>query len=136
MTLVYSKTRVTRPNFLFAVGITRRGVIALLALLASLLLFLKPFLNGLEHGCHISHLLIAPKLLVGLPALEGLPGAVPRGLPSLSYLRQSLVLCIWWGRREFCIAGKTSRSEPSSGLAQMSPQTNVSWGWDYPRLRA
>jgi len=64
--LVYPKTRVTGPKLLFAFGITRRGVIVLLALLTSFLLFLKPFLNGLEHGCHVSHLLVAPKFLVGL----------------------------------------------------------------------
>jgi len=63
---VYPKTRVTGPKFLFTVGITRRGVIALLVLLTPFPLFLKPFLYGLKHGCHISHLLVAPKLLVGL----------------------------------------------------------------------
>ena len=58
----------------------------LLTLLASFLLFLKPFLNGLEHGCHISHLLIAPKLLVGLTCIGGLTWGCTEGLAILVVL--------------------------------------------------
>ncbi len=55
-------------------------------LLTSFLLFLKPFLNGLEHGCHISHLLIAPKFLVGLLRVRGLTWGCTEGLAILVVL--------------------------------------------------
>jgi hypothetical protein len=84
--LVYLKSRVTGPNFLFTVGITRRVIIALLALFAGLLLFLKPFLKGLKHDCHIRHLLIAPILLVGLLCIGGLTCGCAKGLTILVIL--------------------------------------------------
>ncbi len=84
-TLVYTKTRVTGPNFLFTVRITRRGVVALLALL-TFLLFLKSFLNGLEHGRHIGQLLVAPKFLVGLTCVGGLTWGCTKGLAILVVL--------------------------------------------------
>ncbi len=82
---IISKTRVTGPNFLFTVGITRRGVTALLALL-TFLLFLKPFLNGLEHGRHVGQLLVAPKFLVGLTCIGGLTRGCTEGLAILVVL--------------------------------------------------
>ncbi len=41
---------------------------------------------GLEHGCHISHLLVAPKLLVGLLCVGGLTWGCTEGLAILVVL--------------------------------------------------
>ena len=52
-------------------------------MLLAFLLFLKPFLNGLEHGCHIGQLLVALKLLVGLTCIGGLTWGCTEGLAIL-----------------------------------------------------
>ncbi len=69
--LVYTKTHVAVPRFLFTVGTVTGVIIALLALLR-LTGFLLAFCISLEHGLHKDHACIAPKLLVGLLGLRGL----------------------------------------------------------------
>ncbi len=77
-TLVYTKTCVVTPSFLFPVG-TVTGVIVTLFLLLSLTSFLS--LNiGLKHDLHEGHTFIAPKLLVGLLGLRGLTCCCREGL--------------------------------------------------------
>jgi len=49
-------------------------------------LLLKPLLKGLEHGCHKSHLLVAPKFLVGLLCVGGLTCGCTKGLAILVVL--------------------------------------------------
>ena len=69
--LVYTKTRVAVPSFLFTVGTVTGVIVALLALFR-LSGFLLAFCISLEHGLHKSHALIASKLLVGLLGLSRL----------------------------------------------------------------
>jgi hypothetical protein len=68
--LVYTKTRVAGPSFLFTIGTVTRVIVVLLTLLR-LTSFLSLYI-GLKHGLHKSHALIAPKLCVGLLGLRGL----------------------------------------------------------------
>jgi hypothetical protein len=67
--LVYTKTHVAVPCFLFTVRIVTGVIIALLALLR-LTGFLSLYI-GPENGLRKGHALIAPKLLVGLLGLSG-----------------------------------------------------------------
>jgi hypothetical protein len=61
--LVYTQSCVTIPRFQFTVVITAGRVAAMLALLG-LCSFLEPLLDkGLNSGCLISQLLVAPFLL-------------------------------------------------------------------------
>jgi hypothetical protein len=77
--LVYTKSPVAIPSFLFTVG-TVTGVIlapyALLRLTGTLL----AFHISLKHGLHKSHALISPKLFVGLLGLRGLTFCCLEGL--------------------------------------------------------
>jgi hypothetical protein len=78
MMLVYTKTRVAAPSFLFTVGTVARVIITLLILLR-----LTSFLSlqiGLKHGLHKGHTHIAPKLLLGLLGLRGLTCCCCKGL--------------------------------------------------------
>jgi hypothetical protein len=77
--LVYTKSCVTIPSFLFTVG-TVTGVTT--ALLANLRLtgILLAFHISLKHGQHSGHALIAPKLLVGLLGLSKLTCCCLKGL--------------------------------------------------------
>jgi hypothetical protein len=68
--LVYTKSRIAVPSFLFTVGTVTRVIIALLALLR-LTGFLIGLYKGLEHNLHEGHAIIAPKFLVGLLGLSG-----------------------------------------------------------------
>jgi hypothetical protein len=77
--LVYTKTCVGAPGFLFTVG-TATGVIVMLLALLGLTNFLSLYI-GLDHSLYEGHTLITPKLLVGL---LGLPATATRGLPLLS----------------------------------------------------
>jgi hypothetical protein len=69
--LVYTKSCVAVPSFLFTVR-TVTGVITALLALLRLTGFLLAFCISLEHGLHKGHALIVPKLLVGLLGLRGL----------------------------------------------------------------
>jgi hypothetical protein len=71
MTLVYTKSHVAAPSFLFTVG-TVTGVIIVLPALLRLTGFMIGFYIGLKHGLHKSHALITPILLVGFLGLSGL----------------------------------------------------------------
>ncbi len=71
MMLVYTKSRVAVPSFLFTVG-TVTGVIAVLLKLLKLTGFLLAFCISLKYGLHECHDLITPRLLVGLLGLRGL----------------------------------------------------------------
>ncbi len=75
--LVYTKTRDIAPSFLFTVR-TATGVIVMLLMLLRLTSFLSLYI-GLEHGLHEGYTLIAPKLLLGLLGVRGVPTAAPRG---------------------------------------------------------
>jgi hypothetical protein len=77
--LVYTKSGVAIPSFLFTVGTVTGVVIAPLALLR-LTGFLLAFHMSLKHGLQKSHALIAPKLLVGLLGLRGLTCCCLKGL--------------------------------------------------------
>jgi hypothetical protein len=66
--LVYTKSRVAVPSFLFTVG-TVTGVIIMFLIFLRLASFLLAFHISLKHGLHESHALIAPRLLVGLIGL-------------------------------------------------------------------
>jgi hypothetical protein len=70
--LVYIKSRVTVPSFLFTVR-TVTGVIVVLLTLFRLTGFLLAFRISLKHGLHEGHALIAPRLVEGLLGLRGLP---------------------------------------------------------------
>jgi hypothetical protein len=69
--LVYIKSRVAVPSFLFAVG-TVTGVVVTFLTFLRLTGFLLAFHISLEHGMLEDHALIAPRLLVGLLWLRGL----------------------------------------------------------------
>jgi hypothetical protein len=69
--LVYTKSHVPAPTFLFTVG-TVTGVAIVLLALHRLTGFLIGLYIGLKHGLHKGHALIAPKLLEGLLGLKGL----------------------------------------------------------------
>jgi hypothetical protein len=69
--LVYTKICVAVPSFLFTVG-TVTGVIVTLLTLLRLTGFLLAFCISLKHDLHKGHVLIAPRLLVGLLGLRGL----------------------------------------------------------------
>jgi hypothetical protein len=77
--LVYTKSRVAIPRFLFTVRTVTGVIIKLLALLR-LMGFLLAFCISLEHGLHKSHARITPKLLVGLLGLIGLTCCCLAGL--------------------------------------------------------
>ncbi len=70
-TLVYTKTRVVAPSFLFTPVGTVTGDIVTLLLLLKLTSFLSLYI-GLKHGQHEGHTLITPNFLVGLLGLRGL----------------------------------------------------------------
>jgi hypothetical protein len=77
--LVYTKSRVAVPSFLFTVG-TVTGVIVTLLALLRLTSFLLAFLISLEHGLHEGHAFVAPRLLEGLLGLRGLTCCCLEGL--------------------------------------------------------
>jgi hypothetical protein len=77
--LVYTKSRVAEPSFLFTVG-TVTGVIVTFLTFCRLTGFLLDFYISLEHGLHEGHDLIAPRLLVGLLGLRGLTCCCLEGL--------------------------------------------------------
>jgi hypothetical protein len=77
--LVYTKSHVAVPSFLFTVG-TVTGVIVVLLALFCLAGFLLAFRISLEHGLHEGHAFITPKLLVGLLGLRGLTCCCLEGL--------------------------------------------------------
>jgi hypothetical protein len=76
--LVYTKTHVVTPNFLFTVGAVTR-VILIFPMFCRLTSFLGSCIS-FKHGLHKGHTLIAPKLLVGLHGLGGLTCGRPMGL--------------------------------------------------------
>ncbi len=78
-TLVYTKSRVAIPSFLFAVR-TVTGVVVTFLTFLRLTSFLLAFHISLEHGLHEDHALIAPRLLVGLIGLRGLTCCCLEGL--------------------------------------------------------
>ncbi len=69
--LVYTKSRVAVPSFLFTIGTVTRIIVTFLTFLG-LTGFLLAFYISLEHGLHEDHTLIAPRLLVGLLGLRWL----------------------------------------------------------------
>ncbi len=77
--LVYTKSHVAVPSFLFTVRTVTAVIIKLLAL-CRLTGFLVGLYIGLEHGLQGGHALIAPKLLVGLLGLSGLTCCCLEGL--------------------------------------------------------
>jgi hypothetical protein len=77
--LVYTKSHVTVPSFLFTVGTVTGVIIAPLALFR-LTGFLLDFCISLEHGLHKSHALVAPKLFVRLLGLSKLTCCCLEGL--------------------------------------------------------
>jgi hypothetical protein len=77
--LVYTKSRVAVPSFLFTVRTVTGVIIGPLALLR-LTGFLLAFHISLKHGLHKGHALIAPTLLVGLLGLRGLTCCCLEGL--------------------------------------------------------
>jgi hypothetical protein len=79
MTLVYNKSHVAVPSFLFTVR-TVTGVIVTFLTFLRLTGFLLAFHPSLEHGLHEGHALIAPRLLVGLLGLRGLTCCCLEGL--------------------------------------------------------
>jgi hypothetical protein len=77
--LVYTKSYVAIPSFLFTVG-TITGVIVALLTLFRLTGFLLAFCISLEHGLHEGHALIASRLLEGHFGLRGLTCCCLEGL--------------------------------------------------------
>jgi hypothetical protein len=77
--LVYTKSRVAVPSFLFTVG-TVTGVIVALLMLFRHTGFLQAFCISLDHGLHEGHALISPRLLEGLLGLKGLTCCCLKGL--------------------------------------------------------
>ncbi len=77
--LVYTKSHVAVPSFLFAVG-TVTGVVVTFLMFLRLTGFLLAFHISLKHGLHEGHALIAPRLLVGLLGLRGLTCCGHKGL--------------------------------------------------------
>jgi hypothetical protein len=78
--LVYTKSHVAVPSFLFAIR-TVTGVVVTFLTFLRLTGFLLIFHISLEHGLHEGHALIAPRLLVGLLGLRGLTCCCLKGLP-------------------------------------------------------
>jgi hypothetical protein len=78
-TLVYTKSYVAIPSFLFTVG-TVTGVIITLLVLLRLTSFLLALCISLKHVLHKSHAFIAPKHLIGLLGLRGLTCCCLEGL--------------------------------------------------------
>jgi hypothetical protein len=76
--LVYTKTRVVAPSFLFTVR-TATGVIVTLLTLLRLTSFLSLYID-LNHGLHEGYTHIIPKVLVGLLGLRGLTCFYHKGL--------------------------------------------------------
>jgi hypothetical protein len=103
--LVYTKTRVTVPSFLFTVRTVTGVIIAFLTLLRLTGFFLA-FCISLKHGLHEGHALFAPRLLEGLLGLRGLTCCCLEGLTIavIAMAVQGVVLCN---------AGKTSHCNPS-----------------------
>jgi hypothetical protein len=60
--LVYTKSRVIVPSFLFTVGTVTRVIVMFLTIVR-LTGFLLVFYISLEHGLHEGHALIAPDFL-------------------------------------------------------------------------
>jgi hypothetical protein len=77
--LVYTKSRVAVPSFLFTVG-TVTGVIVTFLTFLRLIGSLPVFYISLKYGLHEGHALIAPRLLVGLLGLRGLTCCCLEGL--------------------------------------------------------
>ncbi len=77
--LVYTKSRVAVPSFLFTVG-TVTGVVVTFLMFLRLTGFLLAFHISLKHGLHECHVLIAPILLVGFLGLKGLTCCCLKGL--------------------------------------------------------
>jgi hypothetical protein len=77
--VVYTKSCVTVPSFLFTVR-TVTGVIVMFLVFLRLTGFLLAFCISLKHGLHESHVLIAPRLPVGLLELRGLSCCCLEGL--------------------------------------------------------
>jgi hypothetical protein len=77
--LVYTKSTVAVPSFLFTVR-TFTGVIVTPLALIRLTGFLLAFHISLKHGLHEGHALIVPKLLVGLLGFRGLTCCCLEGL--------------------------------------------------------
>ncbi len=77
--LVYTKSCVAVPSFLFTIG-TVTGVIVTFLTFLRLTGFLLAFEISLKHGLHEGHALIAPRLLVGLLRLRWLTCCCLEGL--------------------------------------------------------
>jgi hypothetical protein len=77
--LVYTKSCVAVPSFLFTLG-TVTGVIVMFLTLLRLTGFFLAFCISPKYGLHEGHALIAPKLLVGLLRLRGLTCCCLKGL--------------------------------------------------------
>jgi hypothetical protein len=77
--LVYTKSCIPIPSFLFAVR-TVTGVIVTFLTFLRLTGFLLAFHISLKHGLHEGHALIAPRLLVELLGLRGLTCCCLEGL--------------------------------------------------------
>jgi hypothetical protein len=77
--LVYTKSRVDVPSFLFTIG-TVTGVVVMFLTFLRLTGFFLAFHISLKHGLHEGHALIAPRLLVGLLGLRGLTCCCLEGL--------------------------------------------------------
>ncbi len=77
--LVYTKSHVIVPSFLFIVGTVTGAVVTFLTFLR-LTGFLIAFHISLKHGLHEGHGLIAPRCLVGLLGLRGLTCCCLEGL--------------------------------------------------------
>jgi hypothetical protein len=67
------------PSFLFTIG-TVTGVIVTFLTFLRLTGYFLAFCISLEHGLHEGHILVAPKLLVGLLGLSGLTCCSLKGL--------------------------------------------------------
>jgi hypothetical protein len=77
--LVYTKSHVAVPSFLFTIG-TVTGVIVTFLTFLRLNCFFLVFHISLRHGLHEGHVLIAPGLLVGLLGLRWLTCCCLEGL--------------------------------------------------------
>jgi hypothetical protein len=77
--LVYTKSLVAVPSFLFTIE-TVTGVIVVLLALLRLTGILLAFCISLKHGLHEGHALITPRLLLGLLGLRGLTCCCLEGL--------------------------------------------------------
>jgi hypothetical protein len=77
--LVYMKSHVAVPGFLFPVR-TVTEVVVMFLMFLRLTGFLLAFYISLKHGLHEGHALITPRLLVGLLGLSGLTCCCLKGL--------------------------------------------------------